>query len=76
MYVLQHLDKPALYAGLAENPRISPLVEIWKGAGKYAGLALLGLTAAFGVVHHLLAGANRVTEEDEENAEKLRGGGA
>ena len=76
MYVLHHVDRPALYAGLPENPRISPLVELWKGASKYAGLTLLGLTAAFGVVHHLLAGANRVTEEDEENAEKLRGGGS
>jgi formate dehydrogenase iron-sulfur subunit len=74
MYVLHHADRPMLYAGLPLNPRISPLVEVWKGAGKYAGLALLGLTAAFGVVHHLLAGANRVTHEDEENAEKLRGG--
>jgi formate dehydrogenase iron-sulfur subunit len=74
MYVLHHADKPQLYACLAENPRISPLVEAWKGVGKYAGLALIGLTAAAGVVHHLLQGPNRVTREDEENAEKLAGG--
>jgi hypothetical protein len=27
-----------------------------------------------GVVHHLLQGANRVSEEDEESADKLAGG--
>jgi formate dehydrogenase iron-sulfur subunit len=74
MYVLHHADKPQLYAGLAQNPRISPIVEAWKGVGKYAGMALIGLTAAAGVIHHLLQGPNRVTAEDEENAEKLAGG--
>ena len=74
MYVLHHADKPQLYAGLAENPKISPLVEAWKGVGKYAGLALIGLTAATGVIHHILQGPNRVSKEDEENAEKLAGG--
>ena len=74
MYVLHHADQPQLYAGLPDNPRISPMVELWKGVGKYAGLAVIGLTAAAGVVHHLLQGANRVTEEDEESADKLAGG--
>ena len=46
--------------GLAQNPRISPMVELWKGAAKYAGLAVLGLSVVAGAVHHLLAGANRV----------------
>ncbi|MDX2258377.1 MAG: formate dehydrogenase subunit beta [Hyphomicrobiaceae bacterium] len=76
MYVLHHADKAPLYAGLAQDPTISPLVEAWKGATKYAGMALIGATAVFGIVHHLLTGANRVTEEDEENAEKLTGGKA
>ena len=74
MYVLHHADQPSLYAGLAENPRISPIVEMWKGISKYAGMAIVGFTAVAGVVHHLLAGANRVSKEDEENAEKLAGG--
>ena len=39
MYVLHHADKPELYAGLPNNPRICPLVEVWKGVTKYAGLA-------------------------------------
>ena len=39
-------------------------------------LTPLGLDhrAVAGVVHHLLQGANRVTEEEEENADKLAGG--
>jgi formate dehydrogenase iron-sulfur subunit len=74
MYVLHHADRPEIYAGLPNNPRISPLVEAWKGVGKYAGLAIIGLTAAAGFLHHLLQGPNRVSEEDEENADRLAGG--
>jgi len=74
MYVLHHADQPHIYAGLPDNPRISPIVELWKGVGKYAGMAIIGFTAVAGVVHHLLQGANRVSEEDEESADKLAGG--
>ena len=74
MYVLHHADQPHLYAGLPDNPRISPIVELWKGVGKYAGMAVIGLTAAAGLVHHILQGPNRVSEEDEESADKLAGG--
>jgi len=76
IYVLHHADKPEIYAGLPANPRISPLVELWKGGAKYAGMALIGLTAAFGLIHHLVAGPNRVASEDEENAKKLAKGRA
>ncbi len=71
MYVLHHNDKPQIYAGLPANPRISPIVEAWKGVSKYAGMAVIGLTAAAGLIHHILQGPNRVSEEDEESAEKL-----
>jgi formate dehydrogenase iron-sulfur subunit len=74
MYVLHHADQPNLYAGLPNNPRISPIVELWKGVGKYAGLAVIGLTAAAGFIHHILQGANRVSEQDEEKADELAGG--
>src|SRR5258705_3838689 len=47
MYVLHHADRPQLYAGLAANPRISPLVELWKGMLKPIGLIGIGLTALF-----------------------------
>jgi len=42
--------------------------------GKYAGLAVIGLTAAAGFIHHLLQGPNRVSEEDEEKADELAEG--
>jgi formate dehydrogenase iron-sulfur subunit len=75
MYVLHHADKPDIYSGLPVNPRISPLVELWKGASKYAGMAAMGLVAIFGVLHHLIEGPNRASREDEENAKRLAGSG-
>ncbi|MBI5261856.1 MAG: formate dehydrogenase subunit beta [Bradyrhizobium sp.] len=74
MYVLHHADKPEIYAGLPNNPTISPLVEVWKGAVKYAGLAVMGAAAAIGVVHHLVNGPNRVSREEEEAAKRLAEG--
>ncbi len=74
MYVLQHADKPQIYAGLPNNPSISPIVEVWKGVTKYAGLAAIGAFAAFGFLHHVITGANRVSVEDEKNAERLTEG--
>ena len=71
MYVLQHADKPSIYAGLPDNPRISPIVEVWKGLTKYVGLGVMGFAALAGALHYLVNGANKVTPEDEENAEKL-----
>jgi formate dehydrogenase iron-sulfur subunit len=76
MYVLHHADKPEIYANLPNNPRISPIVEVWKGAAtKYLGLAAMGLMAAIGFVHHIVEGPNKVSPEDEEAAERLVGSG-
>ena len=50
------------------------MVEVWKGVAKYAGLAVHRPSVVAGAVHHLLAGANRVSEEDEANADKLAKG--
>jgi formate dehydrogenase iron-sulfur subunit len=74
MYVLHHADKPEIYSGLPRDPVISPLVEAWKGVTKYVGLAALGIAAGFGFLHHFLMGPNRVTETDEERAERLTRG--
>jgi len=74
MYVLHHADKPEIYDNLPNNPRISPIVEVWKGVTKYAGMAAIGAFAAVGFLHHLVSGANRVSPEDEENAQRLTGG--
>ena len=55
MYVLHHADKPEIYANLPNNPRISPIVELWKAtATKYLGLAAMGLMVAIGFVHHIV----------------------
>ncbi len=74
MYVLHHADKPQLYSGLATNPRISPVVELWKGLTKYAGLTAIGAFAAIGFLHHIVSGPNRVSKEDEERAKQLTEG--
>jgi len=58
MYVLKHADRPGLYHGLPENPRISPLVGLWKGALKPFALLAMGLTAVAGFVHYLKIGRN------------------
>jgi formate dehydrogenase iron-sulfur subunit len=75
MYVLQHADQPEIYAGLPKNPRISPIVELWKGVTKYAGLAFMGGLAAVSFVHHIVSGPNKVSDEDEANARNLTGSG-
>jgi len=71
MYVLHHADKPSLYSGLPDKPRISPLVQAWKGAIK--PLAVLGIAAAaiFGFFHWVTVGPNEVQEEDELEADRL-----
>ena len=76
MYVLHHADQPQLYANLPKDPRISPIVELWKGATKYAGLTVMAAFAVMGFLHHLVTGANRVSRDDEQNAERLAGKGS
>jgi formate dehydrogenase iron-sulfur subunit len=70
MYVLQHADRPELYADLPKDPKISPLVGVWKGAAKPVALIGLGLTALFGFLHYVSTGPNEVEETDEEQAKK------
>jgi formate dehydrogenase iron-sulfur subunit len=71
MYVLHHADKPEIYSGLPKEPRISPLVEAWKGLSKYAGFAAIGAFAAVSVLHRLVAGRSIVSRDDEANAMRL-----
>lgn len=69
MYVLQHVDKPELYADLPKDPRISPMVEIWKGVAKPLGVLAIAATAFAGFLHYIGIGRNTVDEEEEEHAE-------
>ena len=74
MYVLPHADQPQLYSGLPKDPTISPIVELWKGLTRYAGLGAIAAVAVFGALHHLVKGPNRVPHEDEEKAKELAEG--
>jgi formate dehydrogenase iron-sulfur subunit len=65
MYVLHHADTPSIYAGLPDQPRISPFVQVWKGMLKPLAMAGLAFTAVAGFVHWLAAGPNEVQPEDE-----------
>jgi len=71
MYVLHHADKPSLYAGLPEDPKISPLVEALKGPAKLVGLAAAGAALVGAALHGLFARANKVAAEDEAAAQAL-----
>jgi formate dehydrogenase iron-sulfur subunit len=73
MYVLHHADKPEIYANLPKDPTISKVVEVWKGMFKYVGFIAIGGLAAVSVLHQVIAGANRVSPKDEENAKNLAG---
>jgi formate dehydrogenase iron-sulfur subunit len=74
MYVLHHADKPEIYAGLAKDPKISAVVELWKGATKYAGMTAMAAFAAVGFLHYMVSGANKVEPDDEKNAKQLAEG--
>lgn len=71
MYVLQHADKPSLYNDLPDDPSISGVVANWKGATKPVGLAAVGLAAAGAAAMALFSRGNRVTVEDEREAQLL-----
>jgi formate dehydrogenase iron-sulfur subunit len=70
MYVLHHADRPGLYHGLPADPRISPLVSLWKGIAKPIGLAIMGIAALAGFFHYTRVGPNEVSEADEAAAVK------
>ncbi len=71
MYVLHHNDKPHIYADLPDDPKISGVVQAWKGATKYVGLATMGFLAVGAALHGVFAKPNRVSHEDEEGAEEV-----
>jgi len=53
------------------KPRISPLVDAWKGILKPLALAGIAFTAVAGFFHWVLAGPNEVQPEDEAEARRL-----
>jgi len=71
MYVLHHADKPSLYSGLPDHPRISPAVEAWKGIAKPLAMVGIALAAVVGFFHYVVKGPNEVTDEDEARGERV-----
>jgi len=76
MYVLQHADKPQLYADLPKDPHISPMVSLWKSPAKAVGMLALGGTALAAFLHYIRFGRNTVDKAEEKiaeaDAEKVR----
>jgi formate dehydrogenase iron-sulfur subunit len=56
---------------LPDNPKISMLVEVWKGVLKPLALAGVALAAVSGFLHWITAGPNEVQPEDDIAAAKL-----
>ncbi|GAA5235349.1 formate dehydrogenase subunit beta [Verticiella sediminum] len=69
MYVLHHADQPSLYNNLPDEPRISPMVSLWKGVTKPLAVAAMAVTALAGFFHYVRTGPNETDEEDEDHAE-------
>jgi formate dehydrogenase iron-sulfur subunit len=65
MYVLHHADDPKLYAGLPQNPEISPLVGLWKGVSKPLGLLAMGVAVLAGFFHYVRIGPQREEAQDD-----------
>jgi formate dehydrogenase iron-sulfur subunit len=67
MYVLQHADQPQLYHGLPADPKISPMVSLWKGILKpLSTLAMLSAVAG-AFFHYMKVGP---IESEEEKAQQ------
>jgi formate dehydrogenase iron-sulfur subunit len=69
MYVLHHADRPSLYAGLPDQPAVSPMVSLWKGLTKPLALAGIALTALAGFFHYTRTGPNETSDEEEAEAD-------
>ena len=69
MYVLHHADKPSLYHGLPDSPKISPFVGLWKGVAKPLAMAALGAAAVGSLFHYITKGPNDVSKELEDEME-------
>lgn len=74
IYVLQHADKPGIYGNLPEDPRISPMVDAWKGVTKPLASVAIGLAALTGFFHYASKGPKEEPEDDpdEETAAEAR----
>ena len=70
MYVLHHADKPSIYAGLPDAPKINPMVSLWKGIAKPLAVAAMGAAALGSLFHYITKGPNDVSKELEDEMER------
>jgi len=70
MYVLHHADDPTLYSGLPKEPKISPMVRLWKGAAKPLAMAAMAFVGLAGFLNMVRGGASETTAADEEAAQR------
>jgi formate dehydrogenase iron-sulfur subunit len=70
MYVLHHADAPQLYNDLPQDPQVSSMVGLWKGAAKPIASIALGLVALSGLFHYVMKGPNEVSRKTEKEFEK------
>jgi formate dehydrogenase iron-sulfur subunit len=69
MYVLQHGDKPELYHGLPADPKISPMVSLWKGIAKPLAVAAMIGAVVTGFFHYMSVGPVESKEDDDTKAD-------
>ncbi|MGB3118179.1 MAG: formate dehydrogenase subunit beta, partial [Verrucomicrobiales bacterium] len=69
MYVLQHADHPDWYAGLPQDPAISPLVEVWKGWTKPLAIGVMAAGVLASLIHYVMKGPNEISKETEKEVE-------
>ena len=62
------------YAGLPDDPKISPIVGFWKGVMKPISLAAIAFAGVFGFLHYITKGPNEVSEADQRKGDELAGG--
>jgi formate dehydrogenase iron-sulfur subunit len=70
VYVLQHADRPELYAGLPSDPHVSPLVSLWKGMAKPIALAAMIGAAVAGFFHYMKVGPIETKPDTKDNAKE------
>ena len=69
MYVLPYGDQPELYSNLPRDPRIDPMVGVWKGLAKPLAIASFAAISLAALFHYITKGPNAVSKETEKEFE-------
>lgn len=71
MYVLPKANQPQLYHNLAKDPKISEVVQFWKGIWKPIAATALITTFAGAIFHYMAVGSIAVDDEDIEREKEV-----